>query len=92
MCGEDQSAERLGIGGRIHEPGALRLLDEAAAAVLPGSVTTTATEYVGRLATVSAYLTLEPEVRTEALRQVRAVLPERLEIDSTVQLSLARRA
>ncbi len=58
---------------------------------LPASVTTTATEYVGRLATVSAYLTLEPEVRAETLRQVRAVLPERLEIDSTVQLSLARR-
>lgn len=58
---------------------------------LPAVLMTTAIEYVGRLATVSAYLTLDPEVRAETLRQIRAVLPEHVETDSTVQLSLARR-
>jgi SAM-dependent methyltransferase len=53
--------------------------------------TTTAAAFVGRLATVSAYLQLAPEQRADALRQVRAVLPDQVDIDATVQLSLARR-
>jgi SAM-dependent methyltransferase len=53
--------------------------------------TTTAADFVGRLATVSAYLKLAPEQRADALREVRAVLPDHVEIDTTVQLSLARR-
>jgi trans-aconitate methyltransferase len=52
----------------------------------------TAVEFVGRLATVSAYLMLSPHDRGDALRQILAVLPERFDIDATVQLSLARRA
>jgi len=59
---------------------------------LPGVVTTTAADFVGRLATVSAYLMLSPQARADALRRVRAVLPDRFDIDATVQLSLARRA
>jgi SAM-dependent methyltransferase len=55
-------------------------------------VTTTATDYVGRLATVSAYLTLDPLVRSETLRKVRALLPEHVETDNRVRVSLARRA
>jgi trans-aconitate methyltransferase len=55
-------------------------------------VTTTATDYVGRLATVSAYLTLDPLVRSETLRKVRALLPEHVETDDRVRVSLARRA
>lgn len=43
------------------------------------------------LATVSAYLVLSPRRRTEALGEVRAVLPDRVDIDSTVRLSVARR-
>ena len=53
--------------------------------------TTTAADFLGRLATVSAYLKLAPEQRADALRQVGAVLPDHVEIDTTVQLSLARR-
>jgi SAM-dependent methyltransferase len=53
--------------------------------------TTTAADFVGRLSTVSAYLMLGPRERAEALRQVRAVLPDQVEIDNTLQLSLARR-
>lgn len=58
---------------------------------LPAVATTTAADFAGRLSTVSAYLMLGPRERAEALRQVRAVLPDEVEIDTTVQLSLARR-
>jgi hypothetical protein len=58
---------------------------------LPGVATTTAEEFVARLATVSAYLTLSPEQRAETLHHVRAILPDQVDIDTTVQLSLARR-
>lgn len=58
---------------------------------LPSVATTTAADFVGRLSTVSAYLMLGPRERAEALRQVRAVLPGQVEIDNTLQLSLARR-
>lgn len=58
---------------------------------LPSVATTTAEDFVGRLATVSAYLKLSQSQRAEALRQVRAVLPDRITIDTTLQLSLARR-
>jgi hypothetical protein len=34
---------------------------------------------------------LGPRERAEALSQVRAVLPDHVEIDNTLQLSLARR-
>lgn len=58
---------------------------------LPSVTTTTAADFVGRLATVSAYLVLDPGERAAALRQVRAVLPDQFDIDTTVKLSLARR-
>lgn len=59
---------------------------------VPGVTTTTAADFVGRLSTVSAYLRLAPDVRAETLRQVRAVLPDHVDIDTTMRLSLARRA
>ena len=52
---------------------------------LPSVATTTAADFVGRLSTVSAYLMLGPTERAEALRQVRAVLPDQVEIDNTLQ-------
>jgi SAM-dependent methyltransferase len=58
---------------------------------LPSVATTTAADFVGRLSTVSAYLMLGPRERAEALRQVRAALPDQVQIDTTLQLSLARR-
>ncbi len=54
-------------------------------------VTTTSADVVGRLATVSAYLMLSPEARAEAFRRIEAVLPDNVDIDATVELSLARR-
>ena len=53
--------------------------------------TTTAADYIGRLATVSAYLKLTSEQRVDTLRKVRAVLPDHVDIDTTVRLFLARR-
>ena len=53
---------------------------------LRSAATTTAEEFVGRLATVSAYLRLAPGQRADALRQVRAVLPDRVTVDTTVQV------
>lgn len=78
----------------IEETADVHGLTDGAQLDLPAEVvtTTTATEYVGRLATVSAYLTLDPLVRAETLRKVRALLPEHVETDNRVRLSLARRA
>lgn len=58
---------------------------------LPLVTETTATEFLGRLATVSAYLLLGAEARADALRRVGAVLPDRFDVDNTVQLVMARR-
>jgi SAM-dependent methyltransferase len=58
---------------------------------LPSTVRTTREAFIGRLATVSAYLMLDPEMRAKALREVHRALPDDLEIDTTVQLGLARR-
>lgn len=58
---------------------------------LPSLVTTTGEAFVGRLATVSAYLMLTPDARADALRRIRAVLPDRFVLDATVHLSLAKR-
>jgi len=52
---------------------------------------TTAAEFVARLGTVSTYLSLVPDDRAEVLREVRAVLPDEVDIDTTVQLTLSRR-
>lgn len=66
-------------------------LAEIAQHDLPRVATTTAEDFVGRLATVSAYLKLAPEQRADLLREVRAVLPDHVDLDTTVHLSLARR-
>jgi SAM-dependent methyltransferase len=54
--------------------------------------TTTAEEFMGGLATVSSYLMLSAHARTEALRRIHAVLPNHVQVDVAVTLSLARRA
>lgn len=58
---------------------------------LPRVVTQSAETFVGRLATVSAYLMLSPVARAEALRRIQSVLPVQVEVDANIQLSLARR-
>jgi hypothetical protein len=71
--------------------GRRRRLADVAQHDLPRVATTTAADFVGRLATVSAYLKLAPEQRADLLREVRAVLPDHVDLDTTVHLSLARR-
>lgn len=58
---------------------------------LPGTQTTSADDFVGRLATVSAYLKLSASARADALSQVRAALPDQFDLDATTELTLARR-
>lgn len=58
---------------------------------LPSVLTTTAEDFLARLATTSTYLILKPQARADALRRVRAALPKQFEIDATVQLTMARR-
>ena len=70
--------------------GAVDGLSDVTQLELPGVVTVTAADYLGRLGTVSAYLVLSPEARTEARRRIARALPDRFEIDATVTLSLAR--
>lgn len=76
----------------VEEPASTGGFVEVAQRSLPSVLTTTVDEYVGRLTTVSAYLMLDPDARAEALRRVRAVLPDRFEVDAAVQLVMARRA
>ena len=76
----------------IHEVSAVDGLTDSVQRELPCVVPTTAADFLGRLGTVSAYLMLTPQARAEALRRVRAVLPDRFDLDATVRLSLARRA
>jgi SAM-dependent methyltransferase len=76
------SLEELDADGRLAGSAELNL---------PRVVTRSAEEFVGRLATVSAYLLLSPAVRAETLCRVRSVLPPQVEVDATVQLALARR-
>jgi SAM-dependent methyltransferase len=58
---------------------------------VPHSTTVTAAEWTARLGTASAYLVLDPAARAEGLRRIRAALPVEVAIDTTVQVSLARR-
>ena len=48
-------------------------------------------EYVGHLATVSAYLQLEPRTRAELLGSIQDVLPSRVGLIADLTLHLARR-
>jgi SAM-dependent methyltransferase len=58
--------------------------------VVPRRLTMTAEDFVGHLTTVSAYLELPREIRTEAVAQIRAVLPDRVDVDADITAHLAR--
>ena len=58
---------------------------------LPRVVTMSATDFVGRLTTVSSYLMLSPADRADLLHLVRSVLPDHVDIDATLHLATARR-
>jgi SAM-dependent methyltransferase len=52
--------------------------------------TLTSDEYVGHLATISAYLQLPGRTRERLLHEIHSVLPARVELDSDLTLHLAR--
>ena len=58
--------------------------------VLARRLTLTPEEYVGHLATVSAYLELDETIRDEVLGRIREALPERVAIIADLTLHLAR--
>jgi SAM-dependent methyltransferase len=53
--------------------------------------TMSASDYVGHLSTVSAYLELPGQVREQAFRRILRVLPERVAVVADLTLHLARR-
>lgn len=54
--------------------------------------TVSAHDYVGHLATISAYLELPPPARADVFSQILQVLPKRVEVVSDIVVHLARRA
>ena len=50
-----------------------------------------AREYVGHLATVSAYLQLPAHQRAQVLGSIREVLPDRVAVNADLTLHLSRR-
>lgn len=50
-----------------------------------------ASDYLGHLSTISAYLVLDPAKRAEAFSRIRRVLPEAVEMDADITVHLARR-
>jgi hypothetical protein len=50
-----------------------------------------ASDYLGHLSTISAYLELPGPVRAQVFRRIRRVLPERVTVAGDLTLHLARR-
>lgn len=75
----------------LEEMAAVPGLADAEERELPLRGTGTAEGLVGMLGTVSAYLRLPPAERAAALEEVRAVLPDVMEMQGTLQVCLARR-
>jgi SAM-dependent methyltransferase len=68
------------------------LFTDVRQSILGRRPTLTAEDYVGHLATVSAYLALDAPVRREVLRRIRAVLPAHVELAGDLTVHLARKA
>jgi SAM-dependent methyltransferase len=66
-------------------------LTDVVEATLPSVSRFTAERFVAREGTSSAYLVLGAPERDRALREIRAVLPDEVDVDTTVRLTLARR-
>jgi hypothetical protein len=54
-------------------------------------LTMSAHEYIGQLATVSAYVMLQPADRDQVFRRILQVLPETVELNAEIHAHLARR-
>jgi hypothetical protein len=67
------------------------LFEDLRQSTIERRTTISATEYVGHLSTISAYLELPASVSEQVLRQIRRVLPERVTVAGDLTLHLARR-
>lgn len=67
-------------------------LTDVAEPNLPSVTRLAADRFVAREGTASAYLMLGAERRDRALREIRAVLPDEVDVDTAVRVTLARRA
>ncbi|GAA1580520.1 class I SAM-dependent methyltransferase [Kribbella hippodromi] len=59
--------------------------------VIERRVTMPAEDYIGQLATVSAYVLLDPTDRDQVFRRIRQALPETVELNADIHTHLARR-
>ncbi|MEV5643577.1 hypothetical protein AB0L67_25990 [Streptomyces flaveolus] len=59
--------------------------------VLARRLTMSASDYVGHLSTVSAYLVLPASEREQAFSRIMRVLPDRVEMTADLTVHLARR-
>ena len=75
----------------VEDVGGVDGLTHAVQHDVPWSVSSTASAFVDRLSTFSAYLRLDPPARADAFDRLRDVLPDRFDIDATVRMTLARR-
>ncbi len=60
--------------------------------VIPRRLTMSASDYLGHLSTISAYLVLPDPVRHEVFARTRDVLPQQVELRADIMVHLARRA
>ncbi|WP_375499236.1 class I SAM-dependent methyltransferase [uncultured Jatrophihabitans sp.] len=83
-------------GSQLRWPGS-ELLDcglftDVRESTIPQSETVSASDYVGHLSTVSAYLLLPPAVRRVALTRMLEVLPDQVNVTADITLHTARLA
>jgi SAM-dependent methyltransferase len=67
------------------------LFDDVRQSSIERRITMSASDYVGHLSTISAYLELPGSVREQVFRRIRRVLPERVAVNGDLTLHLARR-
>jgi SAM-dependent methyltransferase len=68
------------------------LFDDVRQSTIERRTTMSASDYVGHLSTISAYLQLPGPVRERVFRQILGVLPERLAVAGDLTVHLARRS
>jgi len=59
--------------------------------VIDRRLTITADDFIGHLSTISAYVMLDPATRDKVFNQILQVLPETVELNTQVDIHLARR-
>lgn len=79
-------------GWTVADVAAVAGLTDAVQRDLPRATLMTREAFLARVGTVSSWLLLDGATRAAALARLGGVLPDRFEVDTTVRLTLARRA